>query len=131
MREYQFNNQNIELRIAGHVFTVNPAEGNFMKKLAEVKKDAELHLKKTKETAKTDDILTAFNDAVSFLKSSIDALLGEGSSDRIFQDRSENLLDLIDVLAFISDTVTEETQSRTVGSYVNRAQKRASEKTKK
>lgn len=128
MREFQFNNQSIEMQIGGNTFAVNPAEGNFMKKLAEVKKKAEEHLKKTKTIGEKDNILKAFSDATTFLKGSIDDLLGEGSSDLIFKDRKENLLDMLDILAYISETITEETHNRTVGSYVNRAQKRAAAK---
>lgn len=132
MKEYKFNSQLVEMNIAGNIFKVDISEKEFMKKLTEIKNEATLQSDTTgKKIDEDGDLLNVYEESNNFFRNAIDTLLGEGATDLIFKDRTPNPFDMLDILSFISDSITEETKSKTSTSYSNRAMRRSEKKSNK
>lgn len=121
MKEFNFTSKNAELLIAGHTFSVDVSDATFIKKIQSF---GETAIAKSKELGVSGDYAKAVNELLNFTNESIDVILGEGSAAIIFEGRSKNFFDALDVLAYISENVIEAINSRSTGKYINRAQAR-------
>lgn len=125
MKEFNFTSKNVELLIAGHTFSVDVSDAAFMKNIQSF---GETAIAKSKELNVSGDYAKALNELLDFTNESIDVILGEGSAAIIFEGRSKNFFDALDVLAYISENVNEAISSRSTGKYINRAQARHNNK---
>lgn len=112
MKKFEFQNNNLEIDIAGHKFQVNPIEDGLIEKIEEIGKESI----KEAERIKKDNSSESIKQGMEFMIKQIDALLGEGAAKKIFEKRTINFFDVLDVLAYIKDSIVE-FQSEKIAKY--------------
>lgn len=116
MAKFEFRSRDLELDVAGNVFTieVGPTLGDKMK----AHSDSAYELAdEIKNGTKRD------SDATEYCLGVIDELFGTGASDKIFAERDASLGDCLDILYFVTDEVSKHNARSG-----NRAQRRAAGK---
>ena len=99
MGKFKFkNNRCITMDIAGNVFKVSVTQ-DFLKCLRKFGVEAQ---EKAQYLLKWPDQVAAMEEACDFCLQSIDSLLGEEASKKIFAGREKDFFDCLDVLNFIA-----------------------------
>lgn len=131
-RKFEFNKRNeLELDIAGEKFTVNVMDPNWLKKHeAKRVKIEEMGQRLRKlgenEAANVNELDKLMEEAIILCAETIDVLLGEKATERIFKDREIKFLDIVDVVHFIFNEASEHLERDVINKYSpNRAQRRA------
>lgn len=132
MREFQLKQKGIELKIEGNVFRINPEDPEFIEKLLDFKKKALVEKEKLANLG-GDNYVDALRQATQFTTSTIDAILGEGSCDKIFDGKKIAFTDTLDIIAFIQDEASNkhDQSMEKYTEFANRAQRRAALKDNK
>lgn len=117
MKKFEFSNYKIEVDIAGKVFALDcsTVTGDY---LLDVSKE----LRELSSSAKNNKVSS--EDIIAFGKRAIDHLLGEGSTDKIFEGRTILSDDVLDIIIFLTQTQSEFQRERHQA-MMNRAQRRA------
>ncbi len=100
MKEFEFTNYDVEIKISGHVFTLDCSSdtGDKLKKCSgELRALAEAIGKGEK----------ASDDAVLYGMIMLDTLLGEGASDKIFDGRKKRVSDIVDICLWLTKIAAE------------------------
>lgn len=114
MAQFKFRENNLKLEIEDEVFYLDIAGFNDSDRLIKIGEDA-LQISKKGNNPET------VKELMDMLVEAIDTILGEGSVARIFKKRKINYLDLIDLLAFITEEINSFRSERLKGIYsVNR-----------
>jgi len=121
-RKFEFKKNTLELDIAGNIFELDTTDVEVVERIQAFAKDAQ---RLAQEMRQKDDLTEALKDTIQFCLDSIDSILGEGASEKIFAGRKVGLYDCLDVMAFISNEVNEDRASRFQAYSPNRAQRRA------
>ena len=108
-REFDFRNARVKLKIAGHVFEVDMGRQALHETLADFSRRA-LEYSKALKTSK--DAKKTLEEATQFILTSIDGILGQGASERIFQDRTAELADAADVVNYILQGLNQAREKR-------------------
>lgn len=120
MREFKFNekqpNNQMELKIAGNIFRFNPLSSKAINAVQDNVKDSE-ELYKNIEVAKSDANLSDAEkikkinrlnlEACKQLAKAINAILGDGAYEVIFNERTLAYEEHNDVYCFILESMTE------------------------
>ncbi len=120
MKEFEFTNYDVEIKISGHIFTLDCSSdtGDKLKKCSgELRALAEAIGKGEK----------ASDDAVQYGMTMLDTLLGDGASDKIFDGRKKRVSDIMDIGLWLAQ-VASEFQRQRKNTAANRAQRRAAAK---
>ncbi len=121
MKKFEFQNNSLELDIAGHRFELNPIEDGLLERIEKMGEESKLEAERMREDNSPDSIKMGMN----FMVKQIDALLGDGAANKIFEKRTINFFDVLDVLTYIKDSIIE-FQSEKISKYSpNRVQRRS------
>lgn len=121
-RRFEFRDNTLKLDIAGNIFELDTSDIEVIERVQAFSKDAQ---KLVQEMNKKDDYVEALKETIQFCLDSIDSILGEGSSEKIFSGRKVNLFDCLDVISFIATEVNRDRAARFQAYSPNRAQRRA------
>ena len=99
MAKFKFRNNLLKLEIEDEVFNVDITNFEASDKLVKIAQDA---LKIGEDGNKPENI----EMMILMIEEAIDTILGKGATKRIFKDRKINYLDMIDLLAFITEEIT-------------------------
>lgn len=120
MKKFEFQNNSLELDIAGYKFELNPIEDGLLERIEKMGEESKLEAERMREDNSPDSIKMSMN----FMVKQIDALLGDGAASKIFEKRTINFFDVLDVLTYIKDSIIE-FQSEKISKYSpNRVQRR-------
>lgn len=121
-KKFVFKDNNLKLDIAGNIFELDTTDVELIRRIQEFSREAQQIAQAMTEK---DDYAEALEDTIRFCLDTIDNILGEGSSEKIFTGRKVGLLDCLDVIQFITAEVNEDRASRFQVYSPNRAQRRA------
>lgn len=120
-RKFEFRDHKTKLDIAGEEFYIDVTDTNLLDRVLEFGKKAQEVRTSNSEEGYVEDL----KRSMVFLQESIDSILGEGASNRIFKDRKVSFFDLLDVMAYIKDALLEGREQKFNQYIPNRAQRRA------
>lgn len=100
MAKFKFRDNTLKLDIEDKVYNVDISNFEQSEKLLTIAKDAMEVGNKGNSEKTVETMLMMIQDA-------IDTILGSGATEEIFKDRKVNLLDLLDLLAYITEEITE------------------------
>lgn len=132
-RKFEFNKSRtrLELEIAGEQFEVDVMDPLWLKRFEQKKTEIlksgdELSEFSKSEDRDVDGYEKLLNKAIAICVETVDALLEEGATKRIFKDAPIKFLDIVDVVHFIFSETDEYLQKDVVNKFsANRAQRRA------
>lgn len=122
VKKFEFKNNDLELDIAGNKFYLDTTNPTLIEKVLEFAKEAEA---KAEELKNKDDYVEELKTTIQFCLEAIDNILGEGSSEMIFQGRKVGLFDALDVLNYIIQSVKKGREDKFKEYSPNRAARRA------
>lgn len=122
VKKFEFKNNDLELDIAGNKFCLDTTDPTLIEKVLEFAKEAEA---KAEELKNKDDYVEELKTTIQFCLEAIDNILGEGSSEMIFQGRKVGLFDALDVLNYIIQSVKKGREDKFKEYSPNRAARRA------
>ena len=100
MAKFKFRDNTLKLEIEDKIYNVDISNFEQSEKLLTIAKDA----MKVGEQGNSNDTVEMM---ILMIEDAIDTILGKGATKDIFQDRKINLLDLLDVLAYITEEITD------------------------
>lgn len=121
-KQFEFKNNDLELDIAGNKFYLDTTEPSLIERILEFAHGAEAMGNDLKGK---EDYVEGLKEAIAFCLEAIDSILGEGSSDKIFEGRKVGMFDCLDVMSYIVDSVNENKDNKFLAYSPNRAQRRA------
>lgn len=100
MKEFEFTNYDVEIKISGHIFTLDCSSdtGDYLKKCSGELLELSEAMKRGEKTA---------DDAVQYGMTMLDTLLGDGASDKIFADRKKRVSDILDIGLWLAQVASE------------------------
>ena len=104
--KYEPKNNNIEFEIKDNIFTIDPMRAQA--KAGEIQKIIKNSIA-GKENQLVDDAILA--DMTSAAKKCVDLLLGDGASDKIFDEKA-GYYDVMDLYFFITEHVNKKCQEK-------------------
>lgn len=122
MGQFVFSNNTIELDIAGEIFSVEPTLA-----VANVKNTAKRVVEQAAAFEGKDDTLEAIESICVAITGAVDEILGKGSCERIFKDRTVTFYDCMDLYKFVTEEINTYVAQKNAAykSTVNRAQRRS------
>lgn len=121
-KKFQFKNNDLELDIAGNKFYVDTTDPELIERVLDFAKGAE---SMAKELKNKDDYVKELKETIEFCLGAIDSILGEGSSDKIFEGRKVGMFDCLDVISYIVNSINENKDNKFLEYSPNRAARRA------
>ncbi|MBW8383956.1 MAG: hypothetical protein K0M69_15735 [Youngiibacter sp.] len=129
MSKFQFKDRSLTLNIAGHEFALDASASSFYTEIRAVGQSCVDKAAELKDKPATIEML---NETTQFILEAIDGILGAGASDKIFETRTKDMFDAIDVLGYIIEEAQALNKARIderVAKYSpNRAQRRGGKK---
>ena len=98
MAKFKFRNNNLKLEIEDNIYNIDITNFERSEELLKIAQDA---IKLGEKGNSTENI----EQIILMIEKAIDTLLGKGATKEIFKDRKINLLDLIDLLVFITEEI--------------------------
>ncbi|MDO5061857.1 MAG: hypothetical protein Q4D77_01665 [Peptostreptococcaceae bacterium] len=111
MRKFEFRDSSAKLDIAGLQFSVELGDGLLIAKAKNIQDRAMGYEAKMKSLGASNDpdaVQKIVDEVCSFVYEAVDELLGEGAYESIFNGRSKNMYDHIDLLEFLVGSLTDE-----------------------
>lgn len=102
--KFQFRKSQIELDIAGHIFTVDHMDTELVERILSFGKEAEERAA-TLGSGTTEEAIANLRATIVFCTDTIDKVLGEGAAKTIFKGRVVSLFDAMDVLKYVTDEI--------------------------
>ncbi len=121
-KKFEFKNNNLKLDIAGNIFEFDTTNPELIKRVLDFSEEAQ---EKSKELSGRDDYVEALEETIQFCLDSIDSMLGEGASKKIFAGRKVGLFDCLDVINYVVSETKADRDSKFQAYSPNRAQRRA------
>lgn len=104
MKRFEFQKREVNLDIAGQAFVL-PLNQSTSDAMIAYGKGAQALAEALPDTAE------GAEQAWTFSKNCLDALLGAGATEKIFTGREQSLQDITDVMTYIADAVRESVQA--------------------
>lgn len=120
-RKFEFKDNVLKLDIAGNIFDIDTSNPDLVKNILTFAKGAE---EKAEQLQNVDDYVDQLEAAIELCLTSIDAILGEGASDKIFAGRNVSLFDCLDVINYIVVEIKNDREEKLKIYSPNRAQRR-------
>ena len=120
-KQFEFK-KGLQLDIAGNVFEVDTTDPDVMRNVLEFADDAKDMAEGLKDV---DNYVEQLKDTIKLCLTAMDAILGEGASEKIFEGRKVGLMDCLDVMNYIIKEITEDREERFKIYSPNRAQRRS------
>lgn len=98
MAKFKFRDNTLKLDIEDKVYNVDISNFEQSEKLITIAKDA---VKIGEQGNSTETVETM----IRMIEEAIDTILGSGATEEIFKDRKVNLLDLLDLLAYLTEEI--------------------------
>lgn len=124
-RKFEFKDNKLKLDIAGSIFEIDTTNPELVKRMQTFSIEAQ---KKAEELSKKEDYIKALEEAIQFCLDSVDKILGEGASQKIFANSTVNFFDCLDIINFVVSEVNEFRKDKFQQYSPNRAQRRAAKK---
>lgn len=112
----------VQLNINGVEFSFDSTDLEFIAKLEEFSREAQEF---GNAMSKREDYVEALKESIEFCCNTIDTLLGEGASEKIFKGTKVSLIKAMDVINYISDEVGKARADSMTKYSPNRAQRRS------
>ena len=110
MAKFKFSKSTIDIEIEDHVFTVD-INDDLQAKAMELGRQAISLADVSTEAMSTEEQEKLATEIIEFCAESIDAFLGSGAYDKIFDGRRKNYMEHIDVWGFIVAEITTAAQN--------------------
>ena len=120
MKAFTFRDARVKLKIAGHVFEVDMGKRALHEEFADFSQRA---LEYSKALKASKDAKKTLEEATRFILASIDRMLGQGASEKIFQGRAVDLADATDVVIYILQSLNQ-ARARRMQRYQKQAEAR-------
>lgn len=121
VKKFEFRDHRTKLDIAGEIFYLDVTDKNLLNRVLEFSKESQ----ELARNVNTDNYVEDLENAMEFMQKSIDNILGEGASKKIFKDRAVSFMDLLDVIKYINEVIIKERTEKLVSYTPNRATRRA------
>ncbi len=125
VKKFEFSSNLLELDINGANFQIDTTDPELMQKIEDFSVEALSFVDKAEERAKEMGNTKAWVEMIELLTKTIDVMLGEGSTKKIFKDRKVNFFDCIDIVNFINIEIGKFREGKLQKYSPNRAQRRA------
>lgn len=122
VKRFEFKDNKLKLDIAGNIFELDTANPELIKRVLDFSEEAQ---EKAKELSGKENYVEALEETIQFCLDSIDCMLGEGASRKIFEGRKVGLFDCLDVINYIVSETKADRDSKFQAYSPNRAQRRA------
>lgn len=103
---FEFKDRTVSVEVCGKHYEVVPGDADFIQ--AVTSKQAELQSMDESELAKDPAAIVRVSDG---LRGLIDSVLGEGEAAALFEGRKRNLLDEIELLAYLLHEINQAPES--------------------
>ncbi|MCR1897815.1 hypothetical protein NSA47_02280 [Irregularibacter muris] len=121
-KRFEFKNNNLKLDISGHLFEFDTTNPELVKRVLTFSEDAQ---KLSNELTKREDYVVALEETIEFCIKTLDSILGEGASKKIFVGREVGLFDCLDIINYLMDEVKADRDTKFQAYSPNRPQRRA------
>lgn len=125
VKKFEFGKNLLELDIAGEVFQIDTTDPKLIENAEEYGKEMQEYANKAEERAKEIGNAKAMEEMIQICVDSIDIMLGEGATKKIFKDRKINFFDCIDIINFVTAEIQQARNSKLQQYSPNRAERRA------
>lgn len=122
IQKFQFTNYEVPIEIGGSKFSLDCSSetGDYLKRCGNELRQLAAEIESGEKTA---------DDAIEYGLKMLDTLLGAGASEKVFAGRRKRLSDVTDICIWLTE-IAEKFQQERIKTHQNRAQRRASAKTK-
>lgn len=111
----------VSLNINGVDFELDSTDMDLIEKIDKFSKEAPVI---ANENSKREDIVPAARDTIEYALGAIDSFLGEGASDKIFENEKVSIFKATSVINYINDEITKAREVSIAKFSPNRAQRR-------
>ena len=125
VKKFEFGKNLLELDIAGEVFKIDTTDPKLIENAEEYGKEMQEYANKAEERAKEIGNAKAMEEMIQICVDSIDIMLGEGATEKIFKDRKINFFDCIDIINFVTAEIQQARNNKLQQYSPNRAERRA------
>jgi hypothetical protein len=125
VKKFEFGKNLLELDIAGEIFKIDTTSPELIESAEECGKNMQEYANKAEERAKEIGNAKAMEEMIQICVNSIDIILGEGATKKIFKDRKINFFDCIDIINFVTAEIQQARNSKLQQYSPNRAERRA------
>ena len=125
VKKFEFGKNLLELDIAGEMFKIDTTDPKLIENAEEYGKKMQEYANKAEERAKEIGNAKAMEEMIQICVDSIDIMLGEGATKKIFKDRKINFFDCIDIINFVTAEIQQVRNNKLQQYSPNRAERRA------
>lgn len=112
---FNFNDKNkLKLDIAGEVFYVDTTDIEMIKEIDKFAHEAAKIANKGEKEG-----VEALEEVISYCVKFVDTILGDGATKKIFKDRKISLFDLLDLIEFLTNRISEDRADK-LKNYINK-----------
>lgn len=124
VKKFEFGKNLLELDIAGEMFKIDTTDPKLIENAEEYGKQMQEYANKAEERAKEVGNAKAMEEMIQICVDSIDIMLGEGATKKIFKDRKINFFDCIDIINFVTVEIQQVRNNKLQQYSPNRAERR-------
>lgn len=121
-KKFEFSNNNLELDILGNIYELDVTDPETLRRILNFADEAKV---KGEELETREDYVDALEETIQFCLDTIDSILGEGESKKIFKGQKVSLFNALDVINYIVTEVKDHNNQKFKAYSPNRAQRRA------
>lgn len=125
VKKFEFSSNLLELDIAGEVFQIDTTDPKLIENAEKYGKKMQEYANKAEERAEEVGNAKAMEEMIQICVNSIDIMLGEGATKKIFKDRKINFFDCIDIINFVTVEIQQARNNKLQQYSPNRAERRA------
>lgn len=124
VKKFEFGKNLLELDIAGEIFQIDTTDPRLIENAEEYGKQMQEYANKAEERAEEVGNAKAMEEMIQICVDSIDIMLGEGATKKIFKDRKINFFDCIDIINFVTAEIQQVRNNKLQQYSPNRAERR-------
>lgn len=125
VKKFKFGKNLLELDIAGEMFKIDITDPKLIENAEKYGEKMREYANKAEERVKEVGNAKAMEEMIQICVDSIDIMLGEGATKKIFKDRKINFLDCIDIINFVTAEIQQVRNNKLQQYSPNRAERRA------
>ena len=124
-KRFEFRDNRLKLDIDGNIFEIDTTDPELVGRVHEFTVGAQ---EMASKLSQKEHYAEALKEAIQFCLDTIDSILGEGSSNKIFAGRKVSFFDCLDVIEYITTEINADRESRFQKYSPNRAARRTAKK---
>lgn len=128
VKKFEFGKNLLELDINGVKFEIDTTDPKLIGNAEKYGIEMQEYADKSEERAKKAGNAKTMEEMIQICVDSIDMMLGEGATKKIFKDRKVNFFDCIDIINFVTAEIGKARENKLQQYSPNRAQRRAKKK---